>query len=117
MKNSDVRIEYTETFFNLLNDLIAHLSPYSSEEQVIIRIESFIERFENLVNFDSTATPISQPLLALGVHTFREFTADNFRLLYRISHEENIVKITCDVIISQKQNIQQLLINYCLLHK
>jgi len=117
MKNNEVRIEYTETFYNLLNDLIAHLSPYSSEEQVIIRIENFIERFENLVSFNSAALPISQPLLELGVRTFREFTADNFRLLYRIKEEENTIRIIGDVIISQKQDIQQLLINYCLLHK
>jgi len=117
MINNEVRIEYTETFNNLLNDLIDHLSPYSSEEQVIIRVEDFIERFENLVNFNSAAPPISQPLLELGVRTFREFTADNFRLLYRINEEENIIRIIGDVIISQKQDIQQLLINYCLLHK
>lgn len=117
MKNNGVRIEYTETFYNLLNDLIDHLSPYSSEEQVIIRIEDFIDRFENLVSFNSAASPVSQPLLELGVVTFREFTADNFRLLYRIKEEENSLRIIGDVIISQKQNIQQLLINYCLLYK
>ena len=100
-----------------MNDLIAHLSPYSNEEQVIIRIEDFIERFENLVSFNSAAPPISQPLLTLGVRAFREFTADNFRLLYRIKEEENSIRIIGDVIISQKQDIQQLLINYCLLHK
>jgi len=43
MINDEVRIEYTETFNNLLNDLIDHLSPYSSEAQVIIRVENFIE--------------------------------------------------------------------------
>lgn len=117
MINNEVRIEYTETFNNLLNDLIDHLSPYSSEEQIIIRVENFIERFESLVSFTSTAAPISQPLLELGVRTFREFTADDFRLLYRIKEEENSLRIIGDVIISQKQDIQQLLINYCLLHK
>ncbi|MGL1958940.1 MAG: type II toxin-antitoxin system RelE/ParE family toxin [Colwellia sp.] len=117
MINDEVRIEYTETFNNLLNDLIDHLSPYSSEEQVIIRIEDFIERFEDLISFTSTAAPISQPLLELGVRTFREFTADGFRLLYRIKEEANSVRVIGDIIISQKQDIQQLLINYCLLHK
>jgi hypothetical protein len=117
MINNKVRIEYTETFNNLLNDLIDHFSPYSSEEQVIIRVENFIERFESLVSFTSTATPISQSLLELGVLTFREFTADDFRLLYRIKEEENNLRIIGDVIISQKQDIQQILINYCLLHK
>ena len=116
MKN-EVRIEYTETFNHLLNDLIDHLSPYSTEEQVIIRIEGFIERFESLVCFNSTAAPISQSLLELGVRTFREFTADDFRLLYRIQEEKNSVRVIGDVIISQKRDIQQLLINYCLLHK
>ena len=117
MIKNEVRIEYTETFNNLLNDLIDHLSPYSSEEQVIIRIEGFIERFESLVSFTSTDAPTSQPLLEFGVRTFREFTADDFRLLYRIKEEKNNVRIIGDVIISQKQDIQQLLINYCLLHK
>ncbi len=117
MMKNEVRIQYTETFNNLLNDLIDHLSPYSSEEQVIIRIESFIERFESLVSFTSTAAPISQSLIELGVRTFREFIADDFRLLYRIKEEGNSVSIIGDVIISQKQDIQQLLINYCLLHK
>ncbi len=117
MINNEVQIQYTETFNNLLNDLIDHLSPYSSEEQVIIRVEDFIERFESLVSYTSTAAPISQPLLELGVRSFREFTADDFRLIYRIKEQENSVSIICDVIISQKQDIQQLLINYCLLHK
>jgi len=117
MISNEVRIEYTETFNNLLDDLIDHLSSYSSEEQVIIRVEDFIERFESLVSFTSTAGPISQPLLELGVRRFREFTADDFRLLYRIKEEENSITIISDVITSQKQDIQQLLINYCLLHK
>ena len=38
MINNDVRIEYTETFNNIFNNLIDHLSPYSSEEQIIIRV-------------------------------------------------------------------------------
>lgn len=88
MIKSEVRIEYTETFNNLLNDLIDHLSPYQSEEQVIIRVEGFIERLESLVSFTSTAALISQPLLELGVLTFREFTADDFRLLYRAKEEK-----------------------------
>ena len=100
-----------------MNDLIDHLSPYSSEEQDVICIEDFIERFESLVSFTSTAAPIFQSLLDLGVRTFREFTANDFRLLYQIKKEENSIKIIGDVIISQKQDIQQLLINYCLLHK
>jgi len=49
MIKNEIRIEYTETFNNLLNDLTDHLSPYSSEEQVIIRNENFIDRFENLI--------------------------------------------------------------------
>jgi hypothetical protein len=113
MKKNEIRIEYTETFNNLLNDLIDHLNPNSSEEQVIIRIA----RSESLGSFTSTTAPISQPLLELGVSTYREFTLDYFRLLYRIHKEEGIVRIIDDVMISQKQDKQQLLINNCLLHK
>ena len=70
-----------------MNDL-DHLSPYSSKEQVIIRVDHFIERFESLVSLTSTVWPISQPLLEIGVGTFRKFTTDDFRILYRIKEEK-----------------------------
>ncbi|KGJ90465.1 type II toxin-antitoxin system RelE/ParE family toxin [Thalassotalea sp. ND16A] len=117
MKNKPVRIQYTKTFENLLNDLINHLGKHSNEEQVILRLESFIERFESLVSFTPKAAPISPYLLELGVILFREFTADNFRLLYRIIEEKGSRMIIADVIISQKQDIPKVLINYCLLYK
>jgi len=88
-----------------LNELIDHLCPYSSEEQVIIRVEDSIERSDSIVSFTSTATPIFQPLLELSVRTLRELTADDFRLLYRIKEEENSVTVIGDVIISPEQDI------------
>lgn len=117
MTNKLTSIEYTYTFENILNDLINHLSQFSTEELVILRIEKFIERFEKLVIFTPTANPISHSLLDLGVVQFREFSADEFRLLYRVLDDGNNVRVIGDLITSQKQDLQQLLVNYCLLHK
>lgn len=112
-----VQIKYTETFDNLANNVIDHLASYSDEEHALNRVELFIERFENLISFTPNAAPISQSLLELGVTTFREFTADGFRLLYRIIETDHTTIIQCDAILTQRQDIQQTLINYCLIYK
>ena len=115
--NRRVAIEYSQTFENLLNDLINYLSQFSDEEQVIIRIETCIERFEKLASYTPEAAPISHSLLELGVTQFREFTLDDFRLVYRVINDDDATRVIGDLIVSQKQDLQQLLINYCLLHK
>lgn len=103
---------YTQTFEKLLELCIQYLAPFSSEELVIERVLETIVRFENTVHAGEHALPISPHLLSLGVSTFREFTANGFRILYRQDKREN--RIVVVLFCSQKQDISALLVDYCL---
>ncbi|MEI8593344.1 type II toxin-antitoxin system RelE/ParE family toxin [Photobacterium sp. Hal280] len=112
-----VQINYTDTFANTFDDVIDHLAPHTSESQVLKRLEKTIDKFENLVGSTPFAAPISQTLLDLGITLFREYNNDGFRLLYRVIETPENTIIFGDVFLTQKQNTEQALINYCLLHK
>jgi hypothetical protein len=99
----------------LLDNLITYLAEFSSETEVITRIENLLERFESILSVDPFAVARSPSLVELGVVDFREFHLDSFRLIFRIN--ENNHSIIVDVISQQKQNLEQLLIQYCLLKK
>ncbi|CAK1793802.1 type II toxin-antitoxin system RelE/ParE family toxin [Vibrio crassostreae] len=112
-------IEYTDTFEQLLDALINYLSDYSSEESVIERIEALLDRFEALVSDNPHAANITPSLLELGVKNFREFHLDSFRIIYRTlptAHPKE-TRVIVDVIALQKQNLEQLLIQHCILYK
>lgn len=113
---SNITIVYTDVFDFLLNNLITYLADFSSEVQVIDRIERAINRFEDIVTVDPSAISVSPSLLELGVVDFREFHADNFRIVYRI-HPLKEKTIVVDVIAQQKQNLEELLIQFCLLYQ
>lgn len=112
-----VRIEYTETFFSVTDNLINYLAPHSSEAAVIGKIEDFIEFFESKVSESPYSCQISPTLQTLGITYFREFYGDGLRLIYRTLETETEVIIQGDLLLSQKQDIQQALIDYCLIYK
>lgn len=112
-----LNIEYTETFDNTVDNLINHLASYSNEYLVIEKIENLIEDFEKRITTAPLSCPISPYLLELGTTSFREYNHNGFRLLYRVIEDEDSLKIQGDVLLSQKQSIEQVLIEYCLIYK
>lgn len=117
MQKKKVKIEYTETFSNITDNLISYLAPYSSEEAVIEKVEGFINSFESKVFTSPYSCRISPTLQTLGITYFREHCSDGLRLIYRTIESETEIVIQGDVLLSQKQDIQQALIDYCLLYK
>ncbi|CAH0529952.1 type II toxin-antitoxin system RelE/ParE family toxin [Vibrio hippocampi] len=113
--SNNLDIIYTETFEILLDKLIIYLSDFASEAEVIERIERLINRFEKIITVDAHAVGVSPSLLELGVINYREFHADTFKIIYRIDPTKND-RVIVDVIAQQKQNLEALLIQYCLLH-
>ncbi|MCP4260791.1 MAG: type II toxin-antitoxin system RelE/ParE family toxin [Planctomycetes bacterium] len=114
-----VEIKYTETFDNIANSLIGYLASYTDEYDALLRVESIIEAFEKRVAINPLSCPVSHPLLELGVTSFREYNYNGFRLLYRVFENENENEITIqgDAILSHSQDIQQALIDYCLIYR
>ncbi|NQZ09980.1 MAG: type II toxin-antitoxin system RelE/ParE family toxin [Algicola sp.] len=115
--STPVGLVYTDTFENLLNHLVDYLTPFSSQERVVTRALNVIERFEKRVLVAPYSVPVSHYLLSIGVNSFREFNADGFKILYRVFDDGQGTRIVVDTITSQKQDIEQVLVNYCLLYK
>lgn len=112
-----IEIQYTETFYNIIDNLINHLAPYSNELSVINRIESFIEKFEDRTHSEPLSCQVSMQLLDVGITNFREYNFDKFRLLYRVIETNESFIVIGDAFILQKQDIQKLLIDYCLIYR
>ncbi len=112
-----IEIQYTETFYNIIDNLINHLAPYSSELGVLNRVESFIEKFEERTLSEPFSCQVSIQLLDVGITTFREYNFDKLRLLYRAIETDEKIIVIGDALILQKQDIQKLLIDYCLIYR
>ncbi|GAA0856864.1 type II toxin-antitoxin system RelE/ParE family toxin [Aliiglaciecola litoralis] len=108
-------ITYAATFYNLINLSVDYLTRFSTEKQVIENIIDAIERFEKMVSDNPKSAPISPYLSSLGMMNYREFTANDFRILYRVEDEPYSIKVV--FFCSQKQDLTRLLVDYCLLYK
>ncbi|MCE2573061.1 type II toxin-antitoxin system RelE/ParE family toxin [Motilimonas eburnea] len=114
--NQEVRIEYTETFEQLTNNLISFMAHHMEEDKAIEKILATIEHFEDLVKENPLAAPLSLTLLDLGIKTLREYKYNGLRILYKIKEQE-MTTIQCSVIISQRQDIERVLVDHCILYK
>ena len=110
-----VNITYAATFSNLVDLSIDYLANFSSEKPVIARILDVIDRFENTVSENPESVHLSPHLSSLGLMNYREFIASGFRILYRFEDHSNTIKVV--VFCCQKQDLPQILFDYCLLYK
>lgn len=109
-------IEYTESFDKTTENLINHLSYYySTEVEVINKIEKIIDSFEKRVEESPESCQISPSLMQeLGIKTWREYNQNGIRILYRIMKDDK--KVIADAFLSQKQDMEKALTDYCLIH-
>lgn len=112
-----VRFEYTETFIQTVDSSIAHKSQFTHELEVIERIESLIEYFEDTVAINPEINPICQELVELGVTSFRHVIKDGFRIIYEVNNIDGEFVILVSLLLGQRQSIQKQLIDHCLLYK
>lgn len=108
-------IVYTDTFENTTNDQINYLSLWSEENMVIERIENLIKAFESKVAENPEICAPCYELTTLGVYNIRQFSFDGFKLLYE--YHEHLNTIAAVVLVKDKQDLQSVLIDYCLVYK
>lgn len=112
-----VAIEYTVAFEQTADLAIGHFAEYTSERQAIEKIESVLDRFEETVSVDPYIYARSPSLLALGIIDVREANIDGMRLLYDVDERDDTIVVTGLILLSQKQNVEAQLVNYCLIYK
>ncbi|MCE9872706.1 type II toxin-antitoxin system RelE/ParE family toxin [Hafnia alvei] len=104
MSKQPLSIEYTETAKSTLNDIVYYLQYNQIDPRPIVG--EMLDDFENKVGIFPQGCPIAPELVKIGCDKYRECnTANGYRILYSATEE----RITVHVILSQRQDIQQLL--------
>ena len=110
--SNKVQIKYTEVFESTVDSAIQFIQSYSDYEDAFNRINSLIDTFEKRVSNYPQSCPVCSELVELGITSYREFNSGGFRILYTIEMDGSIFG---ELLLNQRQSIQQQLINYCLL--
>lgn len=114
---SRVRFEYTKTFEDTVDSAISHYSQWSDEVTIIERVELVLNAFESSAAQNPLIHPLCQELVELGVTQVRHAIKEDFRVLYEVSDVCGETVITALLFLSQRQSIQNQLINHCLIYK
>ncbi|EHN94541.1 type II toxin-antitoxin system RelE/ParE family toxin [Escherichia coli] len=99
-----MQIEYTLTARTSLEQIADHLR--SNDIDPLPVIEEILERFETRVTAFPSGCQLCPELLKLGVAKYRECnTPEGYRVLYSVEGDV----ITAHAVLSQRQDIKQLL--------
>lgn len=113
--SNNVQIKYTEVFESTVDSAIQFIQSYSDYDKAFNRIGRVIDSFESKVREHPKSCPVCFELAELGITNYREFNSDGFRILYTIEMDGDSSIIFGELLLNQRQSIQQQLINYCLL--
>ncbi|GAD28845.1 type II toxin-antitoxin system RelE/ParE family toxin [Photobacterium leiognathi] len=106
----------TNTFENTTFALIDYFTQWSDEVKVVERVEKLIERFESTVLDNPEMYPICHDIREFfGMIEYRVFKSDGLKIVYRYDAVNNIVYAM--LMLSDKQDMQKTLIDYCLVYK
>lgn len=111
-----VQINITNTFENTVDTVINHLSERDSEHTVIEKIENLVEHFEEKVRDNPYLYSKCSELVEFGTSEIRAFNLNGFRILYEAYEEDGKTVVVLLLLLSQKQSIQNQLIEHCILY-
>ncbi|MDU4841199.1 MAG: type II toxin-antitoxin system RelE/ParE family toxin [Leclercia adecarboxylata] len=104
MDNNDIVFEHTLTTKYCIDDIVRFLRRAEVEPRPVIA--GILEQFENTVREFPLGCQICPELLKIGCAKYREFNSrDGYRVLYSVEGRT----VTSHAILSQRQDIQQLL--------
>ena len=99
-----VKVEYTQTARVSVQDIVNNLKRNRQDPAPVLT--ALLNEFEGKVTMFPLGCPVSPELVKTGVDRYRECnTANGYRVFYSVSADT----VTVHVILSQRQDIQQLL--------
>jgi uncharacterized membrane protein YhfC len=114
---SVVKFEYANTFGDTVDSAISHYSQWKGEESIIERIENVVDFFEESVTQNPMVHARCPELIELGVIHVRHAVKDGFRILYEVHEVDGETVILVLLFLSQRQSVQNQLIEHCLVYK
>ncbi|ENJ6586368.1 type II toxin-antitoxin system RelE/ParE family toxin [Pseudomonas aeruginosa] len=110
MTKIDVR--FTDSASQSIEDQIHHLAIYHGTETALARVNSLVDVITDKLKSAPMGYPTSQQASELGIIQYRELNTDGYRVLYEVFDSD----IAVELVLRQKQSVEQALIRYCLLN-
>ncbi len=110
MTTSNVR--FTDSASQSIEDQVHHLAVYQGTEVALARISALVDDITDKLTSAPMAYPISQQASELGITQFRELNTNGYRILYEVF--DSVIAV--ELVIRQKQSVEQALIRHCLLN-
>ncbi|OBU40597.1 plasmid stabilization protein [Photobacterium phosphoreum] len=113
---TETKLVSLSTFENTTFDIIDYFSQWNDENNVIERVENLIEQFESTVLDNPEMYPICQEIREFfGIVDYRIFKSNGLKIVYRYDASHGTVYAM--LMLSDKQDMQKTLIDYCIVYK